>query len=133
MNYFEGFSIIWGAIMIVIRAFIHIIPEKWNHFELEKVYKHKRPKWIWIVCLVSILIVSFTWYKELTTNVPYSLIITTLISLTLIKISQLIFNYQNFRAFVRKALVEDRSIIRKINLSTTIIGIILIILGVYLY
>ena len=133
MNYFQVFSIVWGVLMIGVRLLIHIIPEKWNDFELERVYKENKPKWIWLVGLIAMFIVGFTWYKELTTDIPYSLILSILITLTLVKVSQLLFNYDNFRKFVYKALVEDRSIVRKINIATTIIGIILILLGIFLY
>ena len=54
MNYFKIFSIVWGVIMIGLRLLIHIIPEKWNDFELNKAYSEKKPKWIWVVSIFAI-------------------------------------------------------------------------------
>jgi len=133
MNYFKIFSIVWGIVMICVRVLIHLMPEKWNKFELNKAYSEKKPKWVWAVGIFSIIIVLITWYKEITTEVSLSIIISILLTLTLIKVSQVLFNYDKFRSFVIKALVEDRSIITKINIATTILGIILILLGVFLY
>lgn len=133
MNYFKIFSIVWGVIMIGLRLLIHIIPEKWNDFELNKAYSEKKPKWIWVVSIFAIFLVIFTWYKEITTEVDLSIILTILVTLTLIKISQIIFNYNSFRKFVKKALVEDRGIIVKINIASTILGIILILLAIFVY
>ncbi|HKL76212.1 MAG TPA: hypothetical protein VJ881_09115 [Halanaerobiales bacterium] len=133
MNYFKIFSIVWGVIMIGLRLLIHIIPEKWSDFELNKAYSEKKPKWIWAVSILAIFLVATTWYKEITTEVDLSMILTILVTLTLIKVSQIIFNYNSFRKFVKKALVEDRRIIAKINIASTILGIILILLGIFVY
>lgn len=133
MTYFKVFSIIWGIAMVGVRLMIHLIPEKWNEFELNKVYTEQKPKWVWAVGILSILIVAVTWYKEITTEVNLSIIVTVLTTLTLIKISQLLFNYNKFRSFVVKALVEDRRIITRINIVTTVFGITMILLGLFLY
>lgn len=131
--YFKLLSLIWGIFAITVRPLIHLIPKQWNDFELNKAYKKKQPKWVWVAGVLGFLLVSITWYVELTTAVPYSLIITILVTLTLVKIFQLLFNYDKFRQFVVKALIEDQSIIRKINIVSTILGLILIALGLFLY
>ncbi len=133
MTYFKIFSIIMGLVTIGVRPLMHIFPEKWNKFELETAYTEKRPNWVWGVALIGLTIVCFTWYKQLTTDIPYSLILTLIITLTLIKTSQILFNYDNFRKFVHKALIEDRSILRKINIATTLLGLSLLYLGVFIY
>lgn len=133
MNYFQLFSIIWGITMIGIRMLIHLIPEKWNEFEINKAYTEKRPQWVWVIAFISLLVVGVTWYKQMTADVKFSIILTILVTITLIKISQLLFNYNNFRKYVIKALKEDRRIIVRINITTTLIGIMLILLGVFIY
>lgn len=133
MTYFSLLSIIWGILIVTIRSFIHLIPERWKTFELETVYKEKKPSCIPFVTIGGIALVAFTWYKELTTDVDYSLFVTILLTLTLVKIGQLTFNYTNFRRFVYRALVEDRRMIVWINIATTMIGSILILLGLLVY
>jgi len=55
------------------------------------------------------------------------------ITLTSIKSSQLLFNYENFRKWVYRVLVEDRQQLVMINIAATILGIILIALGFLVY
>jgi hypothetical protein len=133
MNYFQVFSIVWGVSMIGVRSLIHMIPEKWSNFELNTAYSEKKPTWIWAMSIVAVFLVALTWYKEVTTDIELSMIVSVLVTLTLIKVSQIIFNYNRFRQFVHKALVEDRRIITQINIGTTIVGIILLSLGIFVY
>ncbi|WP_026477450.1 hypothetical protein [Alkaliphilus transvaalensis] len=133
MNYFQSFSIVFGLLMVGVRLLIHLIPEKWNDFELNHAYTQKRPLWIWFVAIIGIVVVGVTWYMELTSDVRFSIILTLVITSTLIKVSQVLFNYDNFRKFVKKALIDDRSIIVKINIATTVLGIALVLLGIFVY
>ena len=133
MNYFQIASITIGIFIIIVRSLMHIIPNKWNTFELEYMYKKKRPRWVFVAGVISIIIVSYTWYQEIITDIPYSLFFTILISLTMIKTSQVIFNYKRFRAFADYALTKDRKVLIKINITTTILGLILIALGIFIY
>lgn len=133
MMYFKIFSIVMGLVSIGVRPLMHLMPEKWNRFELGIVYTEKRPSWVWMMGIISLTIVCFTWYKELTTDIEYSLILTIIVTLTLLKTLQILFNYNAFRKFVHRALVEDRSIIRKINIAATIMGIGLLLLGIFIY
>ncbi|MGM0462812.1 MAG: hypothetical protein ACQEQ4_10400 [Fibrobacterota bacterium] len=119
--------------MIGVRSLIHMIPEKWSNFELNTAYSEKKPTWIWAMSIVAVFLVALTWYKEVTTDIELSMIVSVLVTLTLIKVSQIIFNYNRFRQFVYKALVEDRRIITQINIGTTIVGIILLSLGIFVY
>lgn len=133
MNYFKMLSLIFGALLILTRLLIHLFPKQWNLFELNKAYTEKQPKWVWIVALVGLIILAVTWYMHLSQDVPYSLIITLFLSLTLIKTSQVLFNYQKFRAFVIRVLTKDRHVLVRINVLVFILGIILILMGVFLY
>lgn len=133
MNYFKVFSLIWGVIMIGVRLLMHVMPEKWNDFELKKAYPENRPNWIWAVVAVSVIVIIVTWYMEFTTAIPLSIILTVLVTATLIKAYQVLFNYTRFRDFVIKALIEERRLIVKINMATTILGIVLILLGIFVY
>ncbi len=119
--------------MIGITLIMHIIPKQWNDFELNKIYTEERPKWVLAAGAIAILIVATTWYKEMTTDISFSIFLTLLVTITLIKIAHIMFNYVNFINFVIKALVEDRSIINKINVTTTVLGLFLILFGFFIY
>ncbi len=133
MNYFGIVSVVMGLVSVSARLLIHLVPEGWNKFELNTVYREEKPKWIWALALFSFVVVVFTWYKQITTEIPYSMILTIIITLTLIKTSQVVFNYENFRKFVHKALVEDRTIVTKINVFAFLLGVMLLYLGLFVY
>ncbi|MCW3491014.1 hypothetical protein [Dethiobacter alkaliphilus] len=133
MNYFEGLSFVFGAVMILTRPVMHLFPKHWNSFELNTAYTEKQPRWVWVVAMLGLLLVGFTWYQHFTAGVPNSLIITIFISLTLIKTSQVLFNYQQFRKFVIYALTVDRSVLNKINIAVLFMGVAVISLGIFVY
>jgi len=133
MNYFQVLSIVFGLILILTRPAIQFFPKQWNAFELNKAYTEKQPRWVWIVGALGLLLVAFTWYKHFTAGVPYSLVITILLSLTLIKMSQVLFNYKQFRIFVARVLEKDRKTLALINLFALLLGIISLFIGLFLY
>jgi uncharacterized membrane protein YdcZ (DUF606 family) len=133
MNYFQVLSFVFGAVLILTRPAIQFFPRQWNKFELNKAYTENQPRWVWIVGALGLLFVAFTWYKHFTADVPYSLVITLLLSLTLIKMSQVLFNYRQFRAFAARVLEKDRKTLTLINVFALILGIGSILLGFFLY
>jgi uncharacterized membrane protein YdcZ (DUF606 family) len=133
MNYFQVLSFAFGIVLILTRPAIQFFPKQWNAFELNIAYTEKQPRWVWFIGLLGISLVAFTWYKHLTAEVPYSLVITLLLTLTLVKMSQVLFNYQQFRAFVVKVLEKDRKTLALINLFALILGIASLLMGFLLY
>lgn len=133
MNYFEGLSIGFGLVMILTRPLIHLFPQRWADFEMERVYTHRQPLWVWLVGAFGLGLVGFTWYQHFTHSVPYSIVITLVISLTLIKLSQVLFNYQQFRAFAERALRRERQTMNLISIVTAALGLTLIGMGIWLY
>jgi hypothetical protein len=133
VEYFKFLSIILGAVMILTRPAMHLFPKKWNEFELNTAYTKKQPPWVWYVSIIGLCLVVFTWYKHLTAGVPYSLIITLFITLTLVKTSQVLFNYERFRQFVVNVLTRDRKTLAAINISVLVVGAALLALGIVVY
>ncbi len=133
MNYFQVLSFVFGALLILTRVAIHFFPKSWNEFELNKAYPEKQPGWVWVVGLFGLLLVAFTWYMHFTAAVPNSLVITIILSLTLLKSSQVLFNYNSFRQFVERVLTRDRKTLAVINIAALGLGIGLILIGVFLY
>jgi hypothetical protein len=133
MNYFQVMSLIFGAILILTRPAIQFFPKRWNDFELNTAYTEKQPRWVWVVGSLGLLLVGFTWYKHFTAGVPYSLVITLLLTLTLLKTSQVLFNYKQFRAFVVRVLTRDRKILAAINIVALILGLGALAMGIFLY
>ncbi len=133
MNYFQVLSITFGAILVLTRPAIQFFPKKWNAFELNRAYTEKQPRWVWIAGAIGLGLVVFTWYMHFTAEVPYSLVITLLFTLTLVKMSQVLFNYRQFRAFAERVLVRDRKTLTMINLFALFLGLVCLLMGIFLY
>ncbi|MFN7037263.1 MAG: hypothetical protein ACK4SN_12960 [Bellilinea sp.] len=133
MNYFEGLAIGFGLVMILTRPLIHLFPQGWANFEMNRVYTQRQPLWVWLVGGLGLGLVGFTWYWHFTRPVPYSVVVSLILSLTLIKLSQVLFNYQQFRAFAERVLNRERSTMNLISLVTGLLGLALIGLGIWVY
>lgn len=132
-NYFGILSTVYGLIMVLKIPAVHLFPEKWNKFELGVAYTEKQPFWVWLVGLAGISLVGFTWYEYVVTDVPYSLVITIVITLTIAKLAQVLFNYQRFRKFVINVTTRNRSAFGAMNVVTALVGIALVLLGIFVY
>lgn len=106
MNYFKALGIFFGLAAMMKPVYMHLLPWDENKF-LAKIYVEKRPVWIIPVALIGLLIVAFTWYIELTTDVTYSMVITIIFSLTAIKALLFLFDYQKFYNWLQRKLRED--------------------------
>ncbi len=133
MNYFQVLSIVFGLILILTRPAIQFFPKQWNAFELNTAYTEKQPRWIWFVGLFGLALVIYTWYMHFTAGIPYSIVITLMLTLTLVKMSQVLFNYKQFRAFMVRVLEKDRQTLTLINIFALILGIASLLMGFLLY
>ncbi len=133
MNYFQILSFIFGAILILTRPAIQFFPKQWNAFELNTAYTEKQPHWVWFVSIFGLGLVALTWFMHFTAGIPYSIVITLVITLTLVKMSQVLFNYQQFRAFVVRVLEKDRKTLSLINVSALLLGVGCLLIGFFLY
>jgi len=121
MNYFKVLGIVFGLAAMLKPFYMHLIPWDENKY-IAKAYTKKRPNWVVPVAIVGLMLVGFTWYKELTTEVPYSMVITTIFSLTAIKAIFFIFDYQKFQQWVAGMLAKDHG--KKIVLVDILAGIL---------
>lgn len=133
MNYFAVLSLIFGILLIGTRVLIHLFGEAWNDFELKIAYTEKQPRWVWYIAFLGVLLIGYTWYQYVITDIPYSIIITIIITITLIKTSQVLFNYAQFRAFAARLLTQDRKTLLALNSIIVILGLGLLLLGAFVY
>ncbi len=132
MNYFSVICFVWAAIGIGSRLAMAFMGQNWNKWETESAYKEKRPKWIIAMFIIGIIIIALTWYMVAVSDIQFSWIIAALISLTIIKLSTLIFRYDKFREFMVSTLNNPKKML-KLNISVIIFSIILISMGIWLY
>jgi len=133
VNYFQVLSIVFGVLLILTRPAIQFFPKQWNAFELNTAYTEKQPRWVWFVGLFGLALVILTWYMHFTAGVPYSIVITLVLTLTLVKTSQVLFNYKQFRNFAVRVLERDRKTLTMINIFALLLGLALLIIGFLLY
>lgn len=133
MNYFKGLAVIFGIIAFLKPFIMHVIPWDENKF-IQKAYSKKRPKWIVPVAIIGIILVVFTWYKYFTTDVQYAIILAILFSLTAIKAIVFIFDYEKFYKWIQKMInKENGKDIVLIDIGAGIFGLLLILLGIFIY
>ena len=133
MNYFKVLGIIFGLVAALKPFYIHLLPYDENKL-LEKAYSSQRPKWVVPTGILGLLLVVFTWYKELTMDIQYSMILTIIFSLTAIKAFFFIFDYQKFQKWVAGMLAKNKG--KKIvvlDIFVGILGLVVIITSWLLY
>lgn len=133
MNYFKVLGIVFGLVAGLKPFYIHLLPYDENKM-LDKAYSSERPAWVLPAGIVGLFLVGFTWYKELTTEIPYSIILTLIFSLTAIKAFFFIFDYEKFQQWVAKMLAEQQG--KKIvvlDIFVGILGLAVIIASILLY
>jgi len=121
MSYFKILGIVFGLAATLKPFYMHLIPWDENKF-IAKAYTERRPRWIVPVAIAGLQLVAFTWYKELTSDVPYSMIITIIFSLTAIKALLFIFDYQKFQKWVAGMLAEEKG--QKIVIVDIVAGLL---------
>lgn len=132
LNYFSILCFAWALMGIGSRFIMIYLGQKWNKWELEKVYSEEKPAWIYFAGVAALFLVGYTWVRVFTSDIRLSWIIALLITLTLIKISILIFNYNKFRIFA-KTVLNDKQKLMKLNIGVVLFSAIFILLGIYLY
>jgi hypothetical protein len=113
--------------------YMHLLPWDENKF-IAKAYQKKRPTWIIIVALLGLGVVAFTWYKELTTDVAYSWVMSLIFSLTAIKALLFLFDYERFQTWVAAMLAKDKGKkIIWIDVFVGIFGLLIMVITYLLY
>ncbi len=133
MNYFKVLGILFGLAAMLKPIYMHLIPWDENKY-IAKAYTKRRPKWVVPVAIVGLALVGFTWYKELTTDIPYSLIITIIFSLTAIKAIFFIFDYQKFQQWVAGMLAKnDGKKIVLVDILAGVLGLIVLVASIIIF
>ncbi|MFW6222441.1 MAG: hypothetical protein ACOC3T_02390 [Bacteroidota bacterium] len=132
LNYFELLCYFWALLGIISRILMVSLGNKWNKWELKSAYSEKKPVWVYLVIAVGYFLIGFSWYKVINSDVAHAWIIALLVSLTGIKISALLFRYDQFRVFAKKTLTSRAKLIR-LNISVFVFSMVLVGMGMFLY
>jgi len=132
MLFFKLLCFLWAAIGIISRLFMYIMGEQWKTWEMNKAYKAKKPWYINLIALISYIIVIYSWYNVFALQVAYSWIIACLVTLTTVKVSILLLNYDGFRSFASTTL-NDKKKMLQLNVGVLVFSVVLIGMGIFLY
>lgn len=132
LNYFQLLCFFWAALGILSRIAMVVMGDRWRTWELSKVYTKAKPNWINVVGVLGYLMLTFTWYQVYVTNVPYSWVIATLMSLTLVKLSLFVFDYDTFYSFAVTAL-HNRTKMAWLNIAVLVLSVVFVMMGTVLY
>ena len=114
-------------------VYMHLLPWDENTF-IEKFYSEKRPPWIIPTVLIGLGLVALTWYLHFTLNVPNSIYIAVLFSLTALKGLTLLFDYSRFQKMVARMLRKDRGReIVLINIGVSVLGLVILVVTILVY
>lgn len=125
-TYFTFIGTVFSLILILKLPVIYFLGKKWNQFELGVIYKEEKPTWIKYLLVFDIVIIAYTWYQYTIDQNKRNLIISLIVSLTMIKVSTVMFNYKNFRNFAENATVVKKEKLLLLNLFTFLLGIFLL-------
>lgn len=131
-NYFSILCFLWALIGIVSRIAMGKMGEKWAEWEINRVYKKEKPKYLTYIGIFGYILVILTWFMVFITNIEYSWILAILITLTLFKITKILFSYEKYREFLIETL-KDKKKMYQLNTAVITLSIILITMGIFLY
>lgn len=132
LNYFEGLCFFWAAIGFGSRILMGILGNRWNEWELSRAYAKQRPPWIYGVAILGFLLVALTWLQVIRSPIPFDWIIAALVTLTLVKLSALLFAYDQFRTFVTTVL-SNPGRFRQLNIAVIAFSLLTLAMGIWLY
>jgi len=128
MGYFQCLCFILGAYILVAGLWIVVTPEGYRTLA-KRMMPEKRPGWFTTIGGMWMLFVLWTWWKFLEVQTGPALIVTLILSLSLIKIFAVLFNYGGFRNFAGQFLECPNAILRTIAALYISIGAVFIALG----
>lgn len=132
MIYFKVLCFVWAAVGIGSRVAMVWMGSRWARWEQEKAYAAERPAWVVVVAVLGLLVIASTWWVYLAWEVPHGWVLATLLSLTFVKLTKLLFAYDQFRAFLVETLADDAKMMQ-LNVAVLVLAGGLIAMGIWLY
>ena len=133
MNYFQVLGLVFGLAAMLKPVYMYVLPWDERAF-LAKAYTKRRPAWVVPVAVLGLALVALTWYVHFTTDVPYSLVLTLLFSLTALKGLALLLDYERFQRWVAGMLSKDRGRgVVLVDLGVDTVGLAIVLVAVTVY
>ena len=129
-NYFKVLSLIYGALLIlrIPLARLLIGGRAASGDELEP--PRRNPGWTWPLGILVLLLVLFTWYMHARSPVDFSWVVTLAVTITGYKLVLVLFSHKRFREFEGRRTGPS---LTYPNLIFFAVGVLLVLLGVFVY
>lgn len=130
LEFFQSVGTLYGILMIAKWLPVRHIISRWNHY-LPVFQASARPLWLAFASILALQFIGLLWYMELHYPAKYSLYLTILVSITTIKVSELVLKYDELKRHVKIFLEEERPTFSMLNTFTTILGVLALILAIF--
>jgi hypothetical protein len=133
-NYFRWVLVVWGAAALLTKpVFFNLLGERWRSWLAQNAYHEgKRPAWILFAAVGSFLLIGYTWVRVYLDPVPYDWVVGVLMTVSAVKVLALLFDYGRFQSWVSE-LLADPVKERRMILQVSVVGVVLIVLGFWVY
>lgn len=120
--YFPVLCYFLGGYLLLASLWLLVTPDGYRNLARRWI-PEKRPAWFLVTGAIWTLLVVWTWWKAFEAPTAPALIVAAVLSLSMIKIAALFFNYAGFRIFAGRFLDCPNGILR------TLAGIYLAMAG----
>jgi len=131
MNYFQVLCYGLGGLVILSSFWISLAPGAYKQLAL-KMLPEKRVSWMVPLCLAWLVLIAYTWFQYFQFPTVPTFIVAFILSLGLIKLYAIFFNYEGYRSFALSFIDSPPIILRVIGLVYLALGSLLIAVGLLL-
>ena len=132
-NYFKVLSIVYGILLVLWVPLMGLFRRRWARSKIEPAHPEKQPVWVWPAGTLAILLILWTWYVHAKSPASYSWVVTLAVTITAVKLVQTLFHRARFRASIAWMIDGDRSRMTRSNLILAASGVLLIVMGLFVY
>ena len=131
--YFKVLSIAWGALIVLRGPLVQLLGRLRPRIVSDVAWPEERPFWLWFMSIVTLVVVATTWWIFAKSGVPWSLAATILVTLSVFRASQVLFNYPRLRRLMVRLAADRPQTLAALNAVLTLVGLALILLGIFVY
>ena len=132
INFFNISCFVAAGLAILSSIVRLVFPELLNSFEKTLIITEEKPFWVFALGVFSIMLIVIVWFHVWKSTLQYTWIMATLFSVSLIKSSMFVFNYEQFKRISAKFIGNNKRM-KILNLFVLFYGLVLLAMGVFLY
>lgn len=132
INFFNITCFIAAALALSSSFMRILFPDILNSYEQKLIETDEKPFWVFALGVFSIMFIVIVWFHVWKSTLQYTWIMASLFSVSLVKSSMFVFNYDKFRQFAAKFIGNNKRML-VLNLLVLSYGLVLLVMGLFLY